>query len=82
MKWNRIVNNYGRLGCNVVMDLVLEYDNYLFKDMIRGLGVNISEVSVRRICRVFFIIKVFFEYFDLEMSVKKILGEYCKKFVK
>lgn len=64
------------------MDLVLEYDNYLFKDMIRGLGVNISEVSVCRICRVFFIIKVFFEYFDLEMSVKKILGEYCKKFVK
>lgn len=64
------------------MDLVLEYDNYLLKDMIRGLGVNVNEVSVRRICRVFFIIKVFLEYLDLEMKVKKIFGEYIKKFVK
>lgn len=50
--------------------------------MIRGLGANISEASVRRICRAFFIIKAFLEHLDLEMSVKKISGEHCKKSVK
>ena len=46
MKWNRTVNNHGRPGCNVA----LEHDNHLLKDMIRGLGANISEASVHRIC--------------------------------
>lgn len=29
MKWNRTVNNHGRPGCNVAMDLALEHDNHL-----------------------------------------------------
>lgn len=78
MKWNRTVNNHGRPGCKVAMDLALEHDNHLLKDMIRGLGANISEANVRRICRAFFIIKAFLEHLDLEMSVKKISGEHCK----
>ena len=82
LKWNRTVNNHGRAGCNVAMDLALEHDNHLVKDMIRGLGANINDKSVRRICRAFFIIKSFLEHLDQEMQVKKISGEHCKKSVK
>ena len=82
LKWNRTVNNKGCLGCNVAMDLALEHDNHLIKDMIRGLGANISEDSVRRICRAFFILKAFLEQVDLEMKVKKISGEHTKKSAK
>lgn len=82
MKWNRTVNNHGRPGCNVAMDLALEHDNHLLKDMIRGLGANVTEASVRRICMSFFIMKAFLENLDLEMSVKKVSGEHCKKSVK
>ena len=52
------------------MDLALEHDNRLIKDMIRGLGANISEASVRRICKAFFVIKAFLEHLDLEVKVK------------
>ena len=50
--------------------------------MIRVLGANVSEASVRRICMSFFIIKALLDHLDLEMSVKKISGEHCKKSVK
>lgn len=70
LKWNRTVNNHGRAGCNVAMDLALEYDNHLVKDMIRGLGANVNEKTVRRICRAFFIIKSFLEHLDQEMQVR------------
>lgn len=82
MKWNRTVNNQGSPGCNVAMDLALEHDNHLLKDMIRGLGANVNEASVRRICRAFFIIKAFLEHLDLEMKAKKTSGEHTKKSVK
>ena len=72
IKWNRTVNNHGRSGCNVAMDLALEHGNHLIKDMIRGLGANI----------IFFIIKSFQEHLDLELKVKKISGEHSKKSVK
>ena len=66
----------------MAMDLALEHDNHLLKDMIRGLGANISEASVRRIFMSFFIIKAFLEHLDLEMSIKKSSGAHCKKSVK
>ena len=65
IKWSRTVNNHGQPGCNVAMDLTLEHDNHLIKDMIRGLGPNISESSICRICRAFFLIKAFLEHLDL-----------------
>ena len=65
MKWSRTVDNHGQAGCNVAMDLALEHDNHLMKDMIRGLGANIGEISICRICRAFFVIKAFLEHLDL-----------------
>ena len=82
IKWNRTVNHDGRSGCNVAMDLVLEHDNHLIKDMISDLRANIGEASVRRIFRAFFIIKSFQEHLDLELKVKKISDKHSKKSVK
>ena len=59
MKRKRTVENHGKPGCNVAMDLALEHDNHLIKDFITGLGANISEASICRICRAFIIIKAF-----------------------
>ena len=66
----------------MAMDLALEHDNHLVKDRIRGLGANISETSGWRICRAFFILKMFLEIVDLEMKLKKILRGHTKKSVK
>lgn len=80
--WNRTVNNKGRSGCNVAMDLVLEHDNHLVRERIRSLGANISQESVCRICRAFFVLKSFLQCFDKELKVKKISGDHSKKSAK
>ena len=56
LKWNRNVNNQGGYVNNVAMDVALEHDNHALKKIIRGLGGNITEDSVRRVCRAFFIL--------------------------
>ena len=81
VKWNRPVNNKGGEGNNVAMDLDLEHDNHLLKEMIRGLGANMSEESVKRVSRAFFVLKELFERLDKEMHVKKESGEHTRKSV-
>lgn len=54
--WNCIVNIKGGVGNNVFLDFDFEYDNYYVIEFFRGLGVNVSEMRVNRICRVFFLI--------------------------
>ena len=56
--------------------------NFLSKETRSLLVANISEASVRRICRAFFVIKAFLEHLDLEVKVKKISGEHSKKSVR
>ena len=80
--WNRTVKNKVSPGCNVAMDLVLEHENHLVKEMIRGLGANISVASVRRICRPFFVLKFYLQNLDQEMKVKKTSGEHTTKSAK
>lgn len=62
--------------------LPLEHDNHLVKDMIRGLGASITQESVSRICRAFFVLKSFLQCFDQELKVKKISGDHSKKSTK
>jgi len=64
------------------MDVALEHDNHAIKDIIRGLGANISEESVRRVCRAFFILKNLLNVLDSEINVKKVSGKHNKKSVK
>jgi len=82
IKWNRTVNNQGGDGNNVAMDVALEHGNHAIKDIIRGLGANISEESVRRVCRAFFILKNLLNALDSEINVKKVSGKHTKKSVK
>ena len=82
LKWNRTVNNQGGDGNNVAMDVALEHDNHALKYIIRGLGANISEESVRRVCRAFFILKKLLLVLDSETSLKKVSGQHTKKSVK
>ena len=58
------------------MDLALEHENHLAKDIIRGLGANINQESVQRISSAFFIFKSFLQNFDQEIKVKKISGDH------
>ena len=56
LKWNRTVNNQGGYVNNAAMDVAVEHDNHALKEIIRGLGANITKDSVRRVCRAFFIL--------------------------
>lgn len=82
LKWNRTVNNQGGYGNNVAMDVALEHDNHALKEIIRGLGANITEDSVRRVCRAFFILIKLLFVLDTEMNVNKVSGKHTKKSVK
>lgn len=82
LKWNRTVNNQGGEGNNVAMDVALEHDNHALKEIIRGLGANISEQSVLRVCRAFFVLMKLHHLLDSEISVKEVSGKHTKKSVK
>ena len=81
LKWNRTANNQGGDGNNVAIDVALEHDNHAIKDIIRSLGANISEESVLRVCRAFFILKNLLNVLDSEINVKKVSGKHTKKSV-
>lgn len=50
-RWNRSVNNRGRCGKNVPLDLDVEHDNNSIKEGIRKLGPNLTIASVSRCAR-------------------------------
>lgn len=79
MKWNRTVNNKGGPGNNVFMDLDLEHDNHLFKELLRGLGANVTENSVSRLCKAFSPIKSLLEKLDEEIGVRVNSSTHTKK---
>ena len=77
--WNRTVNNIGGLGNNVAMDLDLEHDNHLLKDMLKCLGSNLTEATVTRICKAFFILKHLCKSLDKELRIQQVSGEHTHK---
>ena len=44
--WSRVVNSRGGAGNNIPVDLHMEHLNRLLKDMIVGIGANISESAI------------------------------------
>ncbi len=77
--WNRTVNNRGGLGNNVPLDLDLEHDNHLLKDMLRGLGSNSSSTTVTRISKAFFVLKDLCKRLDQELDIQTVSGEHTRK---
>ena len=44
--WSRVVNSRGGAGNNIPVDLHMEHLDRLLKDMIIGIGANISEQAI------------------------------------
>jgi hypothetical protein len=82
VKWNRTVNNKGGVGNNVFMDLDLEHDNHYFKEQLKGLGPNVNQTSVKRICNAFSAIHDLLKRLDVETLVWENSGEHTKKNMK
>lgn len=74
--WNRMVNTRGGLGKNISMDLRLEQLNKLLKDMLRCLGVNITEKSAERCSRALKLVEEILFTIDSELRVKKPKGHH------
>ena len=55
LAWNCTVSTKGSAGNNLFLDLDLEHDNHYVTELLRGLGANVSEISVNRFCRAFFL---------------------------
>lgn len=49
LKWSRTVNTHGRAGKNIPCDLHMEHLNRECKNGLRGLGSNITDMSVKRV---------------------------------
>lgn len=48
--WNRTINNVGRLGKNVALDLDVEHSYNYIEQAVKNLGRNLTEKAVARIC--------------------------------
>ena len=48
--WNRTVNNSGKPGKNIALDLDVEHSNNFVKQAFKHLGPNLTENAVSRIC--------------------------------
>ena len=79
LTWNCTVNTRGGAGNNVFLDLDLEHDNHYVTELLRGLGANVSETSVSRICRAFFLITKLFQRLTCEFNICQNSGEHTKK---
>ena len=62
------------------IDVALEHDKHV-KEIMRGLGANINENSVQRVCRAFLILKKLLFAINSQLNVK-VSGKYTKKSVK
>ena len=76
--WNRTVNTKGGIGKNISMDLRLEHMNKLLKDLLRCLGVNITEKSSERCSKALKLVEDILSSIDAELSVKKPKGQHVR----
>ena len=61
------------------LDPDLKHDNHYVTERLRGLGANVSETSVNRICRAFFLIIKVFQRLADELNICQNSGEHTKK---
>ncbi|CAH3165645.1 unnamed protein product, partial [Porites lobata] len=74
--WNRTVNNHGGKGRNISLDLRLEHLNNLLKEMLRCLGVNVTEKSAKRCGEAMSILEEMLHKIDVELGVKEPSGHH------
>ena len=76
--WNRTVNNHGGKGQNISLDLRLEHLNNLLKEMLRSLGVNVTENSAKRCSEAISTLEEMLHNIDVELGVKEPSGHHIK----
>lgn len=76
--WNRTVNNHGGKGRNISLDLRLEHLNNLLKEMLRNLGVNVTEKSAQRCSEAISMLEEMLHKIDVELGVKEPSGHHIK----
>lgn len=67
--WSRVVNSRGGAGNNIPVDLHMEHLNRLLKDMIIGIGANISESAIVQSSKSLDGIKTVCENFDKSAGI-------------
>ena len=69
LTWGRFVNSHGSKGHNIPCDLHNEHINKLFKDVIRNMGANFTEIASTRVARALTTIAHLVEAFDSNTGI-------------
>ena len=77
--WSRFVNSKGGSGKNIPIDLHMEHLNRMLKDVITGLGANISESSIMNASKSLNAIVSLSESFDAQLGIHQASIHHTKK---
>ena len=77
--WNRFVKTKKGSGCNISLDLNLEFLNRVVKEAIKKLGPNASKRSIDRICHSMSVTKALMENFDTAVKMYKTSGKHVPR---
>lgn len=77
--WSRFVNSKGGKGKNIPTDLHMEHLNRMLKDVITGLGANISESSIMNASKSLNAIALLTETFDDQLGIHHASIHHTKK---
>ena len=76
LKWNRTVNNKGGKGHNISLDLRLEHLNNLLKEMLKCLGVNVTQKSAQRCSEAISALEEILRNMDTELGIDQPSGHH------
>ncbi len=82
LKWSRFINNHGKCGRNISMDLHMEHLNRLCKTAIEGLGANKSKRAILRIGRTVGMLEALLNNFDNDNDVTNISQAHTARNIK
>lgn len=74
--WNRTVNNKGRKGKNISLDLRMEHIVHLHKEMLANLGVNLNEKCALRCSKAMKPVEDLLQTIDDELLCKRPSGRH------
>ena len=76
LKWNRTVNGKRGKGHNVSLDLRLEHLNNLLKEMLKCLGVNVTQKSAQRCSEAMSALEEILRNMDTELGIDQPSGHH------
>ena len=74
--WNRTVNNKGGAGCNISMDIRMEHLICLTKELLKHLGVNITENAARHCSKTIGHVDELVSSVDTDLKVQRPSGHH------